>query len=105
MLSKCNFCAMEVSSSATSTATHCSVRRVFITKEDLIKIGFIEEQILVTNLSIVILLCCVATFSFSYSESNTADKNVVNLLYFYNMRPCPVIHSSLVNTKLPPDDG
>ena len=43
MLSKRNFCAMEVSSSATSTATHISARRAFSTKEDLVKIDFIEE--------------------------------------------------------------
>jgi hypothetical protein len=104
MLSKRNFCAMEASSSTTSTATHFSVRRVFVSKEDLVKIDFIEEQILVTNLSIVIPLCYIATFNFSYSERNTADKNVVNPLYLYNLRPCPVIHSALVYTKLAPDD-
>ena len=104
MLSKCSFCAVAVSSSTTSTATHFSVRRVFSAKEELVRIDFIEEQILVTNLSIVIPLCYIVTFSFSYSERKTTDKSVVNPLYLYNMRPCPVIHSSLVYTVLSPDD-
>jgi len=43
MLSKRNFCVMEVSSSATSTVTLFCVRRVFSAKEDLVKIEVVEE--------------------------------------------------------------
>jgi hypothetical protein len=61
---------MKVSSSATA-AKHFGVRRVFSAKGGLVKIGFIKEQILVTNFG-VIALCYIATFNFPYSERETS---------------------------------